>query len=558
MTQCVFRMTTTGEDPFDSKLASILQDNQTEYHIYAPMVKCITTREGVVGGGPELTTQLNSSGTTTMNVILPCPPSEAIVFGSIEVSAVVSVKHSINAEWQSGNADSNNYVSYDKTGGAATDKTDPVDIPKFALNCQFAYVDIKIGSASASVNSVLPSLQGSTGGTGILAMMDAFANKPVEGGVYSEFSNDVFNGVSRTCSAHNIQYTLFETIYHPLNPAGSSLSTEDSDDHHVLRIWPRGMPIHLSLTSRQYSDRTHLTGEKGIGKIKVGSTDKTNTSQTGFLFLHFAEAKVWFKTVTIQPFQLELEQRITRFAIFDLGIDAQELTAGQQSVTIPVTRTDTSVVPQFTIAFIGPPNLALTRCMPWSDEVRGIATDMLQSVTALFQGNNLPEFMKIYNDGKMHFLDKRQLTDMRNAWLGKVTGYRTRSRGDGVPRLERQLITLATATVGGQTLRTSAFHMFLLVTDPNTALVRESSGSALIGRLDLQLTLTKAAKAGDTVYTVRFTKHQVQINKQLEVPGSAPQYELDPSNSRPAYTQTVSLTSQWRGSDIDFDASMQE
>lgn len=526
-------MTTTDDDPYDSKLAGLLQENQTEWHVFAPMVKTVTTREGVIGGGPELTTQLNSHGTTTMSVILPCPAHEAILFGSVEISATLSAKHTINTTaWQTGATNTDNYIGI----SSATDTT-ACPLPKFALNSQFAYVDLKIGTSQGSVNATLPGLQGSTGGTGILAAFNVFANVPQEGGVYEQYKNDRFDTQARSFAKQDDSFSVSETIYHPLNPQGQSLLSEDFDDNHVLRIWPRGMSIQLTLTSRQFQDRAYLT-EK-ITKIKKGSTDETST--TGALYLNFAEAKIWFKTVTVMPIHLEIEQPVTRFAVLDMSVDVTELTAGQKEVSLQVTRTETAVLPQYVLVMVSSANMHLTRNLPHTDDLRTVVVNALAAVSANFQGNNIPSFMRIYNDGKVTFANKRQMSDMRNAWLGRISGFKTRSRGLGQPRLEVQLINLAASTVGNAQVPQSGFQMFLLVTDPNSTLVREASGAVHIGRLDLTVTLAAAATAGQCVYMVRFTKHHVQMIKTLEVPGTAPQYELDTKASRQAFTQTVSL-----------------
>lgn len=507
-------MTTTNTDNYDTDLAGILHENAREQHIWAPITEKICTREAQTGGGAQLTTLLNTDGPTEISALLQCAPDEAIMQGSIRFVVKGRVVHPSVNEWQSSNS-GNTFVQLSSTENAAT----VLDLPAFVMNGQFQSVDVQIGPDN-SLNAYLNNVRGSSGGHGALALLNEYYNTPSHGGIILD---NVLSTTSKDATRpklkvkkHTDVFDGEETLYHQLNVPNNALTSNDYDDHEVTKVFPRGMQITLRMITKQSIERLVLANDLKSDRARAAMT------------LKFDKVTIIFTCVTI-PREHYVDTPLYTFATVDIGLEFYVPAVDQQNAVLQVTKTETDFVPAFIVIFVAQREAWNTKSL----KTEGVKVpDRLVRAHCNYNGNTTPDFMAQYVDHRINMSDVVQVNTMRNAWLGRAGGVRTRHRYLERPNAEHHLLC--------STANTPAMNSLLIVTDPSATLVREASGGILTGRLDIHVDL-KGIVAGDIIWICKMSKQSVGIMRTFQAEGMAPQYKIDEDSTRPAYTKLANV-----------------
>lgn len=518
--------TTSAEGKVDGSLTYALQANQTEFHILAPLTDQLSTKEAQCHGGPLLIQQLNAKGTSDIVLDLQCNKDEAILMGSIHFKGEARIVGVIAAtgarfNWQS-NANGT-AATYFNTANDNSD-TKAYTVPALFANSQFNQLDMEIGPTQ-SVNSLLPLTMGSEGGNGAQALMSAYFNEPADGGFYKPNCTSAFGATHRhnmALNGHEQTFEFFEKVHHQTNVVYNCLCSRDFDDTDCRKIWPRGCSIKIRATTRPYGQRLLLyVSHNGERRLE----------------LEFLEVKVLYTTVRIPDLteddrHRELEPMHSIMATMDVSVRTVGLTADQRFVTVQITHSDSQFVPQWVICFVANQNcFDVVGLNPAG--VPGIASvpDAILRGRVNLNGDNSPDFMRVFQDNTIDLRDLWQKMVMMNAFLGKAGALPGKSTAEHTPAekciLSHPLGNQATAL---------ADNCLIICTDPSSTLIQECASSVLQGRLEINIDLGPGITAQHRMVVCCFAKQQICVQKTQEWPGSSPQYQICREHTVPAYT----------------------
>lgn len=522
-------MTTSLEDEgFDRDLSLCLQLNQTEKHLSAPITTNVYTREGQALGN-AFTRTLNEALTGDVLVEIQCPKDEAILMGSIRFYATGVVKCFKVADGQ----ESANWQTHSHNGGNGTfmklqadnNGTGGIHVPQHIMNSQFTQIDLQVGRTQ-SVNAYLSQTRGSQTGWGSLSMMSHYFNEPAEKGCYSLNSTSDFGTAHRrnlVVDRATAKFQLQERLYHQLNIPNNVLSSWDYDDHECRKILPRGLGILIKGSTRPYTHRMFL---------RFGGGDGFNTHR---FELHFHDVRVFCTTVKIPMSGHRQQEPIeTVFATMDFGIRSYPLAENQRSVQVQVTYTDNEFIPQWVFVFVAEVDI-------FHSYKQGLGPGLpvkpgcIVKVRCNLNGNLSPDFMSMFHDSCISLDDLIQKCDMINAFLGRAGWMPGRSRLEERTPAEQALLSYAETDPNAL-----ALHSALIMTDPSSAIVRESSSGVLSGRLDLMIDFStlegKKVPKDSALFIVCVAKQEISVLKVKELEGSNPQYEFNAHGTKPAFT----------------------
>lgn len=504
-------MTTVDESSYDQALAEILQINQSEYHLYAPLTNKVQSRHAQVHGGVQLAQHLNQAGTSRIEMDLPVDKDEAIIMGSMKfqtslVLECIDVNNRV-VDWSNANgaADDDQFVLVNNVA------TGPVSVPPFIMASQFTMFDIEV--AGVSLNAHLPMTCQSEEGCAPVAISNHYFNAPENCGAYKindTGCTDIYHRHSLASENGNTEIRLQERVYHQLLQPVNMLMAKDQGDHEHLKVLPRGMPIKLNTNTKPRADRTILyTSHDGAKRLRA----------------RFVDVKLEYQVVTIPEEHKQNEPEKLNYATMDTAVRVFPLTAGQTKAIAQITYTDRSYVPHMMAVYTGPADMYEPYRYTASHSVVQ-PTDRVRRVRATLNGNQNPDFMALYQDYEIDLSDPAKLTTMFQSFQGNIGGNGLRQAWNSFA--EKDVISHVRAVTHLSTV------CAIIVTDPSVQLFRSASSGVTIGALDLHVTLEGVAN-NERLYVALFNKQHIAFNKLSERHGSAPRYEVDLLRTQPAF-----------------------
>uniref|UniRef100_A0AB39ACB6 LO7 n=1 Tax=Sand tiger adomavirus 1 TaxID=3238819 RepID=A0AB39ACB6_9VIRU len=497
-------MTTSNETGYDNDLAAVGQENAVKHHGSAQLTDRLTVRDAT---GGNLTENCNKQGVTETTLNLNVARNESIVQGSLQFYVRATIGCSAGGIWQSENAGADNFVAI-----AAGNAIGSIALPPNICNMQFQHVDLRVG-AQGSVNAFCPNTRSSMAGHGILAYMNNYVNQPESGGTVQEANLDDVEGHSyrESLQASRSEDALqgFERLYHQLNNVCNMLCDSEFTDDEIVTCFPTGLCLSLRLVTNDFRIRSTI--------------HQTAASRWTILF---EELKVMYTVARIPSHNIDRELPTARFATVDTGCNMMPLQAGQTMATVPITKTDMELVPQYFIIVYGHRE-AYNPVFMSTAQLSGIR-DKLLTLRCTLNGDTTPDFMSTFLGHTVSLQELGSRRTMRQAWLCRMgrafgrVGYRLR------PPIENHMQQHTSTRLG--------CRCFAICTDPSMQLLREGCAGAQSGRLEARVTF-EAAGQDECLWVFVWTKQNIVFEKQSDAYSSSPQWTLQESETRPAFTE---------------------
>nr|DAC81212.1 TPA_asm: LO7 hexon [Swordtail adomavirus 2] len=495
-------MTTSGDDPFDSILASTLSESVSTQYVTANLADAVRVRSGQGSGGSELSTELNHDGEREIIVSLNVEPFECILLGSITLHAKCRIERvgTGDGSWRVGNGTDAGTV---KLPNNAT----MVRVGPYFLNGQFAVVDLELGQSTSTLRAFLPMSRGTQRKQTQASWATHYFTQPNTSSVsrrgcntYSDPDNQP-NDIRNVVINSTTDVVLIEQLTHPLNFPVSLLVNASLQDVDQLKVLPPGCKPRFRLTTGNSNRKLVLTGPD----FTLGAT--------------FTQFEIRYTTIV--PPQT-IEAPISRFPVLDVGVEEHPLTNQQEQITIPITTTDSEILPQHVVV------LVCHRDTFKSDTLTGRPAfkRAITKVIPKYGGVERPFFCTLTVDGVFNMDDESHVNLMLNAFFGRQGQWST-------SQTDRALTTQAIADIMTvKNLNRACTTMGAVCTDPSLQLHREACSGATQGKSSVTLYLQPDQITGlDVVLLIKFQRCDVTIHRQHG------QFELLNSGCRPSHVQ---------------------